>query len=162
MTQVQRTILINQNRILSKLTNDGSYDTIADLLDSGYTGQYHRALVSDEETSEEICRETTDILQMYRVIRNSFAELSEEEQATLEMDKISFQGFDNHESHYHYACFMIEKLDLWAEYEGQDIDSHSGASIIKYRRMLEIYNRHYGKPEYDLNREVLQEMIDAV
>ncbi len=162
LTLVERTMLANQYRILAKLEESESYELKAEILEHGYKGKYHEVLLSDEETSHEICAETRDILQMYRVIDNSFAALTPDEQATLNMDRIAFEGFDGHESHYHYASFMIEKMDLWSEHKDRYLDSHTAASMMKYRPMLKIFRDTYGHPNYDLSRETLQRMIDAV
>lgn len=152
-------MLANQFRILAHQTGDQTNITNAEILENGYTGKYHEVLLSDEEISPEICEETSQILQMYRVINNSFAALSPEEQEGLDMDRITFEGFDGHESHFHYASFMIDSLDLWGEHKGKYLDSHTGASIGKYRKMLKVYNQKYGKPDYELSRETLQEII---
>lgn len=163
LTLVERTMLANQYRILAKLgENEASNILNAEILENGYTGKYHKALLIDEEISEEICKETTDILQMFRVIKNSFARLPKDHQDGLDMEVIAFEGFDNHESHFHYASFMIDSMNLWSEHKEMYLDSHTGASIRKYRNMLNVYNQRYGKPDYDLSADTLQEIINSV
>ncbi len=162
LTQVERTILANQFKILANFEDQESNLKNAEILEYGYTGLYHNVLLSNETIELDVCKETTNILQMYRVIRNSVAALSAQDQAELNIDKIKFDGFDNHEPHFHYATFLIDRMNLWEEHKEKYIDSHTGASIIKYRKMLETYNANYGAPNYELSKGVLQQMIDTV
>lgn len=163
LTLVQRTILANQYRILAALGDDPkSNSTKAEILENGYTGKYYEALLNNEEISEEVCKETSDILQMYRIINNAYAKLPAEQQQELNMEVIEFEGFDGHEPHLHYASFMIEQLNLWREHKDKYLDSHTGATIEKYRDMLQVYNLRYCAPYYKLSFEAIKEIIDAI
>lgn len=163
LSLVERTILANQYRILAQTGGDDTNITKAEILEGGFTGHYHQALLHDEEISAEICEETNQILNMYRAINAAYTQLTPEEKDGLNIDHIRFDGFDaNGEGHYHYASFMIEDLDLWQEHAELYLNSHTSFSLVKYRKLLEIFDGVYGKPNYDLSRDVLQQMVDAV
>ena len=57
LTLVERQILANQFRILAEIEENGERHTIAaEIIENGYTGQYHYAFnVDKEEVSFEIC-----------------------------------------------------------------------------------------------------------
>jgi uncharacterized protein YfbU (UPF0304 family) len=167
---IERQILANQFKILSKLSEneDDEYQSKNylmkhDILVNGYTGEYHQVLeVHSEEISIEVCEETSQILNMYRRINYSIEKLTDEEKQNLELDKISFEGFDgNNDDHFGYMNFMIENLDKWQEYKGKYLNSHSIASIRKYRKMLETY-KQFGLGIEDLTTANLQDLINVV
>ena len=143
LTIVERQILANQFRILAEIEENGEHHiTSAEIIENGYTGQYHSALnVDREEVPIDICDETSEILNMYRRINNAIAGLTEEQRDGLNLESIRFEGFDaNNDSHYHYMTFMVEKMDLWQEHNGNYLNSHSQFPLQKYRRML-VYQR---------------------
>jgi uncharacterized protein YfbU (UPF0304 family) len=169
LSNYERQVLANQFCILSKLhENDESdyltknYKMKQDIISNGYTGEYHEIFdVSKEEISPEICNETSEILNMYRRINYSIETLSEEEKENLDLERISFEGFDaNNDSHYGYLNFMIENLDKWQEYKGKYINSHSIASLRKYRSMLEKF-KSFSIGINNLSAAELQELINV-
>jgi hypothetical protein len=54
--------------------------------------------------------------------------------------------------------FMVEKLNLWQEYRGVLLNSHSPYSIKKYRKMLDYQNQLLSKEQYDLNKSDLEHL----
>ena len=139
LPMVERKILANQFRILSKIEeNSEYYENRAEILEYGYTGQYHEVFEEMwDETTMEICNETSEILNMYRRIDNAFKSLKDSEISDADIQKIKFEGFDaNNDSHYHYCAFMIEKMNLWQEHKDIYLNSHSQLPLMKYRKML--------------------------
>lgn len=167
LTIFERTTLANQFKILSFLdtTNSEGYLTDAEIFENGYTGLYSEALqhINSDETSREVCTETHDILTMFRYITNGVARLTPEEKDALDLKKLKFDGFDaNNDKHYHFATFMIENQEKYQEYADKEINSHSMSSMIRYRRMLPVYNYILENHTYDFGVNELQRLIDAL
>jgi uncharacterized protein YfbU (UPF0304 family) len=168
LTFFERATLANQFRILSFLdnVNSESYLTDAEIIENGFTGLYFEALqnIHSKEISSDICREANDILTMFRYISNAIERLTPEEKSNLDLNKILFDGFDaNHDDHYYLAKFMIEKQSKYAELNNTVINSHSVASLIRYRKMLPVYkniiNDNY---TLDFGINELRQFIEAV
>ena len=161
---VERQILSNQFRILEKLEEDKDYyRTKAEILENGYTGRYGEVfLVNRDEIPFEVCKETSDILNMYRRINYAISSLSDEDKEEMELEKIKFEGFDgNNDSHYHYMEYMVENLNLWQEHKDNYLNSHSVFPIEKYRTLLEYQNRAL-EDKMDLSKEDIERMIELV
>jgi uncharacterized protein len=162
---VERQILANQFRILSKITdNDDDYETKIEILENGYTEQYYEIFeVDTEEIPIEICEETSQILNMYRRINAAVKKLSLEEKNELDLEKIKFEGFDaNNDPHYHYMTFLVEKMNLWREYRSEYLNAHSRFPILKYRKMLDYQNYLLDNDQYDLRKEDLEYFIEML
>ncbi|MEW5676113.1 YfbU family protein [Flavobacterium enshiense] len=159
---VERQILANQFRILSKMESDPQdYETKIEILENGYTEQYYEVFdVNTDEIPLEICEETSQILNMYRRINNCIKKLSEKERTELNLEKIAFEGFDvKRDFHFQYMTFMIEKMNLWREYRNLYLDSRSRLSLMKYRKMLEYQNYLLDNDQYDLTKSNLKKLI---
>lgn len=79
---------------------------------------------------EEVC----DIFDVYRNIQRSGDEIG------LPKSKTRFPGFDaNNDSHYGIATTMVEWLESYEDLEGATSNSHSRASIDRYRRQVVLY-----------------------
>lgn len=168
LSKTERAFFANQNRILALLSeqnedaaNANHYNHLADIAECGYEGLYYELLENiSEGVSKEICKETHDILTMYRIINSSIAKLTEEQRLSLEIEKIEFEGFDaNNDSHYGFMEFLIEKEGKYVELKDMYRNSHNSYSIEKYRRLLEIYQER-NKVELYLPYEVLRKMIE--
>ena len=164
LTIVERQILANQFRILANIYDDNSFLIKAEILENGYTGKYNEVFdVHIEEISFDVCKETEEILQMYRVIDKAIKSLNPEEANELDLEKIKFEGFDaNNDPHYYYAEFMIEKLELWQEYKDMYLNSHSRASLNKYKRMLKIYKSKISETKWELDKTDLEDIIKSI
>jgi uncharacterized protein YfbU (UPF0304 family) len=163
---VERQILANQFRILATQDEDNNedYETKAEILEKGYTGEYDEVFnVYSDEVDYETCRETSEILNMYRRINNVIGLLTEEEKATLNLERIEFKGFDaNNNSHFHYMTFMVGKLDKWQEHNGNYLNSHSAIPLMNYKRMLEYQNGVLNDQKFDLDIDDLRNLIELV
>ncbi|MGX7668295.1 YfbU family protein [Flavobacterium pedocola] len=162
---VERQILVNQFRILSKMESDSQeYEIKIEILENGYTEQYFEIFdVNTEEIPLEICEETTQILHMYRRINSTIKSMSAKEKAELDLEKLAFVGFDaNRDPHYHYMNFMIDKMNLWREHRGMYLDSRDRFSLSKYRKLLEYQYDLLENDQYDLSKDDLKYMIDLL
>lgn len=145
LTNTERVMLANQYRILAKLNNEdeetGYYTKKAHIIEHGYEWYYDQILSVHETVPTAISTETMDILMMFRQLDAYVAQLPGDQRATLDLDKLKFDGFDgNNDPHYHFATFIIDKDDRFVERKGTYLNSHTSASIGKYRRMLPVYN----------------------
>jgi len=158
LTEIERTILRNQNLILAKLNpdNDGPYLGNAEILKHGFEYEYDSVLnvySENEVTTFEQCEETIDILQMFRVLRNAMAQIDDD--SDLDKKKLEFQGFDaNNDKHYFYMKFLLGQ-GKWDEYDRVQ-NSHNISTISRYRAMLSIYNQRVG----NLGALSKQDLID--
>ena len=166
LTQTERLLLANQNRILALLDEDNSINHLfkAEILENGYEGLFHECFESiSEGVSDETCRETHDILTMYYVINNLIGTLSDDQKASLQLDKITFKGFDaNNDDHYGFMNFLIDKANLYKDLKDKYLNSHSISSIEKYRRMLPLYNEALKANNYTLDLSGLQNIISKM
>ena len=163
LTKTERAIIANQNRILSYLdnANSESYLHKAEIAERGYEGLYDELFKNIYEgISKEVCDETHDILTMYRGINNFISSLTNEQKDALDLAKIRFEGFDaNNNDHYYFMKFIVEKADLYEEYKDAYLNSHSIASLRKYKRMLPIYTQAIEANNHQLNLAGLQAII---
>lgn len=92
--------------------------------------------LSEETTPADVVNEVYDILNMWRAIEPSFQSLPPKQQdlvkRTTSLSGVEFEGFDNLEPHLHVARIMIERLGLYAEFKGRDLDTH-GPTIEEHR-----------------------------
>lgn len=100
--------------------------------------KYHN-LFNSEGPSEETVKETQDILWMWQVIESSIEELegAEAEQAAQFQPHTQFTGFDgNHDPHHGVAHTLIKRLGLFDRFADRNLNSHSQATLPRYRNML--------------------------
>lgn len=162
---VERQILANQFRILSKIGNDSQdYETRIEILENGYTEKYYEVFdVNTEEIPIEICEETTQILYMFRRINAAIDNLSLVQKSALDLEKLKFEGFDaRKDPHYHYMTFMVDTMGIWPEYEAMYLNSDNDYQLSKYRRMLEFQTFLLDNEQYDFKKENLEHLIDIV
>ncbi len=165
LTFAERAILANQFRILAATDAENKEQHLVDaeVFESGFTGLYQESLQRiGEEVTPEICKETHEILGMYRMIDGAIGGLSPEIRETLDLKKIKFQGFDaNNDRHYHFMTFMIDKQGKYQEHNSNYINSHNALTIHMYRNMLKVYKKLQKQHVHNFSLQNLQEFIDA-
>ena len=167
LTLVERLILSNQNTILSLLDKRqyNYYRTPAEIAEVGYEGLYCELFenIFTDPVPYEVCEETLDILDMFRVIDKAISSLTPDQKSDIELNKIQFEGFDaNNDKHYYFMKFLIDKMERYEELKGMDFNSHSSSSIVKYRKMFEVYNRKKKDGIYELSYDDLKNMINSI
>ncbi len=147
----EKLILMMLSDIYDKLKIDGGIDPdfIRNAIYTENTWalrhKYSGIPFEDNETPP-IVREVFDILDMWRMIEFSYAELNNEDKEFVEKEAIlfgknpKFSGFDgNNESKYMSTVeFLVNDLDRYREFKGRDFNSHAPKLDI-YHRMLTIY-----------------------
>lgn len=98
-----------------------------------------------DETPEEV-KFVCDVLNMWSVLENSYAQYTEHQREQLAIDadpfgaRVHFNGFDgNNESTYlSIVNFLVNEMNRFNEFAGRDFNSHA-PSIGCYRRMLAVF-----------------------
>jgi uncharacterized protein YfbU (UPF0304 family) len=166
LKKTERLLISNQNRILAILNPANAKEHIlhAEIAEYGYVDLYDELFEEIfEETSEEVCTETTDILNMYRAINGFISSIHDQQIDEGDLEKIQFTGFDgNHDRHYHYMHFLVEKADRYNEYKNRDYNSHNISSIVKYKKMLPVYTEVINSNDYQINLAGLKKIINSV
>jgi uncharacterized protein len=129
-------LAIDPNLVLASIFNDKTW---------GLKWQYSSLFHSKEE-NPPVVNETCDILDMYRLLASSFDKLSASEKKRVQNeskpfdDYVKFHGFDfNNDDHAGVLSFLVENLKKYDELGGVALNSHSIATLPKYRKMLEVY-----------------------
>lgn len=113
--------------------------------------------------------ETVRILNMYRAITSSLHHLSPQEQARVQAETdpfsgyLKFQGFDaNNDDHYGVVHYLVHDLGRFSELDDSyQINSHSSGTLLTYRRMLEVLEKHGHERRTELTADELIEVVRA-
>lgn len=104
-----------------------------------YSGIFGAEGPPDAEVSE-----TIDILWMWSIIEHLIDDLTgvdADEAKDWHWNK--FRGFDgNHDRHYGIARTLINDLDQFSDFKGRDVNSHSQASLPRYRTMYAKFDQY--------------------
>jgi uncharacterized protein YfbU (UPF0304 family) len=136
-----RLILYNQYEILKGLNPEESeeYKLMQSIVVNGFKSNYDELIEGfSNETPELISEFVFDVLQMYRVLNDSYCELLPEEKQQIDKKDITYAGFDGNEegSYYTYANFVLEDLGRYEE-----IYNHGKVELNSHRNMLNKYSR---------------------
>jgi len=141
LSVAQRGQLVNQFRILEKLDPDNAteYQEKAEILANGYTIQYGEVFSEiDEEMDIAECKYVYDVLNLFRVLIQSYEALEDKQGLTL--DDVRFKGFDgNNESKRFAFARHLQKQGRWTETLTGGLNSHSISTKSLYPRMLAKY-----------------------
>lgn len=171
LSKKDRLILVNQYRILQKLSKEGyeiaDYESKITALLNGYTLHYEDLFdeFSEKELSVEESRYVLDVLELYRAIIFSYTRLCGENLVKKLTDKdVAFPGFDgNDESEYlSYARYFIEDLGRYDEikqYAAEcDLNSHMNTTN-RYKAMLSIIANIEPRYRYCMSEEQIIKLL---
>ena len=145
LDQFQRTVLANQYRILQQLEAlqkggpKGEWDLKLEAVERGYEAHYPYE-TGDPVTDEE-CAEVTEVLRLYRALRQGFDRLSPQEKQGIEEQRLSFEGWDLNDPIEGRFIGYVDYLGKLNNFAGSNNDqndqgnSHS-ANREWYRRMV--------------------------
>lgn len=141
LTQQEKLILHNQYTILEKVYPEqaDTYKKAQTILEYGYALEYGNLPgIQMSEMSEESCRETRDIMDMFRYIYNAI-DKSEDSQIKDNF-KLKFHGFDgNDETKYMSYAEFLQSEGRWTELSGSDgMNSHM-PTLERYRSLLAVW-----------------------
>lgn len=146
LSKKDRLFLINQYRILALLDKDEAdyYQKCITILERGYEFHYYNLdQVVDTPMSTEESREILDILDMFRVLKDSYKKL--EDKSGIEEWQINFGGFDgnNEAGEMGYVRFLAEQDERFTDViDPMKCNSHC-PSIDRYRKMLDYFQRNF-------------------
>jgi uncharacterized protein YfbU (UPF0304 family) len=183
-----RKVLSLLHRILARVLPEDANDVDGDLeyqlerariLEEGFAGEYWMEVAGFRtELSKRDCRRVSDILQMFRIITFSIDHI-EKEGTTVPKElefQLQFRGFDHNdalESHMaSYVEYQMRGDDRWSELKPQIERSDSGNShsrmldtymrmLAEYRRIVDSRTRGFGRFDYLLTLDELQQIADA-
>ncbi len=106
-----------------------------------YSGLFH-----DHVDSDSVVSEVVDVLDMWSLMENGYASLSETDKQRIAVEAdpfgkhVVFSGFDgnNETEHYSVARFMIDDLERFSGFKGRELNSHAPL-MESYRRMLALF-----------------------
>ncbi|REA63258.1 hypothetical protein DSL64_06485 [Dyadobacter luteus] len=167
LTLEQRQMLINQFRLLLVVENEEQQEQLAkriEILEKGYTGLYPKVFDQlYEEIPISVYNDVEAILAMYKRINESVRNLPISEQELLNLASLEFEGFDdNNEMYYHMMSYLVDRMDEHHDYRGRNLRSHNPLSMVKYNKMLAVYNRLQIANSSHYSSNELQEFIDAL
>ena len=176
---VNRLILRNQELLLSSCSDFDAdereeHARNARILEAGYVSEYpHVFSCLRPEVPYGLSEELFGILDMFQILRTSFAVLSEEEKGEIEERDISFRGFDLNDRLESplvgYVDYLFEN-DRYVELKeplarfSDGGNSHSPRLEV-YRRMhrcfVPIWRRHFDGP-YVLSVEEIKKIVSSI
>lgn len=187
MRIVDRQVLSLLHRILGRVLPEDSHDVDGDLeyqlmrakiLEAGYTGEYWYEVAGfNTELSKRDCGRVSDILQMFRIATFSIDNLAKEGTPVDEVlaRLLEFQGFDHNDSlEGHMADYVdfLMREDRWTELKPQRERHDDGNShmpmldtylrmLSEYRRVMDSRERGFGRRDYLLSHEELEQIAAA-
>lgn len=145
MDWFQRVSLINQLEILKRLDaadteTVANYELQIEALRSNYESEIDNLFpgISRDQVPRTLCREVSDILDMFESLSMSIKRLQPGEFETIPHGyRLKFSGFDgNNDDHHGYAYYLIKQKGLFPELQESQLNSH-GTVLPIYRQMLE-------------------------
>lgn len=148
INNTSRLILRDQELLLSKCgglddEDRQSHARNVEILENGFTGEYPSVFAALlPEISYSQCEELFDILDMFRVLRSSYAQLDDRDRVEVNERDISFQGFDLNDGTESKLIGYVEYLfadDRYAELEDPLSRFSDGGN--SHHQNLEVYRR---------------------
>ncbi|MED4802627.1 YfbU family protein [Bacillus atrophaeus] len=172
-TKEQRAILINQMEILKKLdkANEKEYEQKIYALYNGFSRTYSEFFGEIEEDLDmEVQEMVYDVFNMYRSLKNSFDELSSEEQEQINKDELRFKGYSGHTeaAYLQFANFVVLQLGKYPEIKRlidsgklESLDSID-SRLSDYKEMLPVWKHCKKMKENQLNSDLSLEDIKEI
>jgi uncharacterized protein YfbU (UPF0304 family) len=152
LTRFERWMIVSQLKVLEATDPDGAktYAKLAGGVSANYEFCNGEAMdlftnPGSEGLTDEECRETFDILSMFRALDRSKAT---QFLPADEHFRVAFEGFDaNNDSQFGFCKYLLEEDGRFQELlkGGQNPNSHNAASLDTYRRQLRVY-RGFNSP----------------
>lgn len=143
----ERLFLYNQYEILKLLNIEDEdeqkrYERYQKIVSEGY--KYNYSDLTDgfaDDVPDKTCEFVWDVLQMYRTLYNSYYDLNEIEKKQIDLDDITYKGFDGNEEgdYYSYANFILEDMGRYDEiYKNGKAELNSHYNVLnEYSEMLD-------------------------
>jgi len=172
LTHSEKLILLMLSEIHTKLAITGGINGrfIREAVMTGNTWaidrEYRGTLLPTEDITESVVEEVTDFLQMWGIIEESYASLSEDDKLKVKAE-VSFSGytpmfsgfdFNRESDHLSVAQFYTEQTDAFRSFKGRIYDTHS-PTLERYRHM---YWRLKQIPADSRGRLNVEQLVDVL
>lgn len=151
LTPTERQTFILLHKILENLDNNEAdyHARMVEVLTQGFTIEYEDLFSPYAELPKEDCKLVFDIMDMFRVIKASLAELDESDRDALLAEhkyKLIFQGFDGNDAREgkmaSYVTYL-QSTDRWTDLR-DDVQAADGGNshalmLSRYAAMLKVY-----------------------
>lgn len=166
LTEVERLTLLNQFKILSRITPEEDQDLVysyyVDILQHGFEYDYGR--IFDDSLMPCVPKENGEfvlnVMYMYRCIKESYDNLvANNATGQITATEIAFLGFDAKEpgGHLRYCQHLVVE-DLYPEYKGRRLESHMSV-LDAYARMLSRFDTINGNEQHNMSAEQLKYIL---
>ncbi|MFL2100078.1 YfbU family protein [Desemzia sp. FAM 23989] len=175
----QRQSLINQHKILEKLSDDKDdkkyHKTMQEVYHSGFEYEYFEYGPSEDTLSVDDCKFVYEVVNMYDDLYFGWNN-NEDIKNSVDEYKVMFPGFDLNDSHeyklYSYTKFLIEDLgkfhdtsDLLKNGKIRELNSHgAGPGKHGYKLMLQKFQVHNAKrikrEDFQFTVEEIQDIVN--
>lgn len=171
LSKKERLILYNQYEILKLLNKNDKYtvekyELNQEILSNGYKYNYGDLVEwMFNDTPDNISEFVWDVFSMYRSLHNSYHELSSEYKDQVDLDDITYQGFDGNEEsdYYSYANFILEDMKRFDEIYNNgivELNSHSH-KVPAYKKMLNTWSKIRNDKYSKLTLNQINEIINS-
>ncbi len=148
LTDGERLIAVMMADIMEALNTQGEIDPslVKSLVinnDGWALRRTYPGIFESEAASDEVVRETGDILWMFGIIESSIDRLKgQQAEEAARWHYKEWRGFDgNNDPHYGVARTMIEELGEFEQSrKGINLNSHTQSTLSRYRLMYEKFN----------------------
>jgi uncharacterized protein YfbU (UPF0304 family) len=144
LTPVERTVLLNQFRILDKVDPKGGWKGAVKVFEYGFVAEYRQYIDTDEEISEAVSEECFDIMSMFRALDHAGS-------------KVRFSGFDGNNETNHYAFVRhLWETNRFTESKHDDNDGGNSHTPMlgRYRRMVEVWRGSAYPPTKEVQAKI--------
>ncbi len=151
LSPVERQTLLLLHQVLAHLdVNEADYHRrMTEVLSQGFTIEYESVFTPYAELPWDDCKLVFDILDMFRVMKASLAELGESDRSELLADYkyvLVFQGFDGNDAREGKMASYVTYLqsrDRWTDLR-EDVEAADGGNshrpmLSRYEAMLNVY-----------------------
>lgn len=167
LSDYERLVLMNQHKILEKLSDDEeekkSHESMVTVYRSGYENEYELDCIY-EPLDEEECIFTRELIAMYEYLYICWKK-DEKIQSEIDELKVKFSGFDANDNveskFYSYADFLIRDQKLFHEVgdsvrkDPDSLNSHGfGPRLYGYKNILKKYKEIMGVNNLDYSLSV--------
>lgn len=149
LTDGERLITVTLADIMESLKLDREVDpalikTLACGGDDWAIKRKYSGIFGNEAPASEVVTETTNILWMWGIVEHAIAQLSGAEATEAQgWHWGKFGGFDgNNDPHFGTAITLINVLGEFEEFKGRNLNSHSQATLPRYRTMYAKFDKY--------------------
>jgi uncharacterized protein YfbU (UPF0304 family) len=159
LTKVERTLLLNQYRILELICPENAerYIKCQTILEHGYKVFYDEVVDVWDELD---CQYVLDVAEVFRLMMLSYERLTDKSE--IEMEALKFKSFDR-ENEWQFGCFAayLKKIGRWTDPPSDYLNARNPLSH-RYRPMVEAFKAIKAKRGDGWNCKMTKEEIQFI